>query len=55
MTRMVPLLGIATILATAVLFSKNHRAINWRLVTIGLGLQILVALLVFRTSRVLVA
>ena len=49
MTRIVPLLGIVTILATGFLLSKNHRAINWRLVSSGLALQILVALLVFRT------
>ena len=49
MTRLAPLLGILTILALGFLLSKNRRAINWRLVTIGLGLQILVALLVFRT------
>jgi len=49
MTRLVPLLGILTILTVGFLLSKNRRAINWRLVRIGLGLQILVALLVFRT------
>ena len=49
MTRLVPILGILTILAVGILLSKNRRAINWRLVPIGLGLQILVALLVFRT------
>lgn len=49
MTRFVPLIGIVTILGAALLFSKNRRAIPWRTVSWGLGLQILIALFVLRT------
>jgi len=38
------------ILAAAALLSKNRKAIPWRTVRIGLGLQILVALFVLRTD-----
>lgn len=38
-----------TILGLAFIFSKNRRAIQWRIVITGLGLQVLVALLVLRT------
>ena len=37
------LLGMAVILAIAWVFSKNRRAINWRVVLIGLTIQILLA------------
>jgi len=37
------LLGMAVILAIAWTFSKNRRAINWRVVLIGLTIQILLA------------
>jgi CNT family concentrative nucleoside transporter len=50
MTRFIPLLGILAILMTAVLLSKNRKAIPWRTVGIGLGLQILMALFVLRTG-----
>jgi CNT family concentrative nucleoside transporter len=50
MTRLIPLLGMAVILAAATLLSKNRKAIPWRTVAIGLGLQILVALFVLRTG-----
>jgi len=49
MTHFVPLLGILIILLTAFLLSKDRRAISWRIVGWGLGLQILVALFVLRT------
>jgi len=49
MFRLIPLLGIITILGVAVLASKNRRAIPWRTVGWGLGLQLLVALFVMRT------
>jgi CNT family concentrative nucleoside transporter len=49
MTHFVPLLGILIILLAAFLLSKNRRAISWRIVGWGLGLQILVALFVLRT------
>jgi CNT family concentrative nucleoside transporter len=50
MTRFIPLLGMLAILLTAVLLSKNRKAIPWRTVGIGLGLQILMALFVLRTG-----
>jgi CNT family concentrative nucleoside transporter len=50
MYRFVPLLGILTILGIAFLLSKNRKAIRWRIVGWGLGLQLLVALFVMRTD-----
>jgi len=50
MTRFIPILGMLVILAAAALLSKNRKAIPWRTVRIGLGLQILVALFVLRTD-----
>ena len=50
MYRLVPLLGIVTILVVAFLLSKKRSAISWRIVAWGLGLQILVALFVLRTQ-----
>jgi CNT family concentrative nucleoside transporter len=50
MTRFIPLLGMLVILSTAALLSKNRKAIPWRTVGIGLGLQILMALFVLRTG-----
>ena len=50
MYRLTPLLGMLTILGTAFLLSKNRRAIRWRIVGWGLGLQFLVALFVMRTN-----
>ncbi|QDH69267.1 NupC/NupG family nucleoside CNT transporter [Marilutibacter alkalisoli] len=37
------LFGLAVLLAIAWVFSANRRAINWRLIAIGLGLQLLIA------------
>ena len=50
MTRFIPILGMLVILLAAVLLSKNRKAIPWRTVGIGLGLQILMALFVLRTG-----
>ncbi len=50
MTRLVPVLGILTVLGVAFLFSRNRRAINWHTVGWGLGLQFLIALFVLRTQ-----
>jgi len=50
MTRFIPILGMVVILAAATLLSKNRKAIPWRTVGIGLGLQFLVALFVLRTG-----
>lgn len=49
MTHFVPLIGIAAILGTSYLLSKNRKAIQFRIVAWGLGLQFLVALFVMRT------
>src|SRR3954470_8938245 len=45
-----PLFGAAVILAIAVAFSNNRRAINWTTVAWGLGLQIVFAIIVLKTS-----
>jgi CNT family concentrative nucleoside transporter len=45
-----PLFGAVVILAIAVAFSKNRRAINWTTVAWGLGLQIVFALIVLKTT-----
>ncbi|MGH9430345.1 MAG: NupC/NupG family nucleoside CNT transporter [Terriglobia bacterium] len=49
MNRLPALLGIIVILAVAFAFSKNRRAIRWRTVGWGLGLQLIIALFVLRT------
>jgi CNT family concentrative nucleoside transporter len=48
--RLIGLLGVATMLAIAALLSYNRRAINWRLVATGLGLQAVFGLLVLKTE-----
>ena len=45
-----PLFGAFVILAIAVAFSNNRRAINWTTVAWGLGLQIVFALIVLKTT-----
>ncbi|MCR4784138.1 MAG: NupC/NupG family nucleoside CNT transporter [bacterium] len=50
MGRFTGLLGMAFILGMAYLFSHNRKAINWRTVGWGLGLQILLGLFVLKTS-----
>jgi CNT family concentrative nucleoside transporter len=45
-----PILGAAVILAIGVAFSTNRRAINWTTVAWGLGLQIVFAFIVLKTS-----
>lgn len=47
--RLVGLLGLATMLAIAVLLSSDRRRINWRLVATGLALQTLFGILVLKT------
>lgn len=42
------LLGIASILAIAVLLSSNRRKINWRTVAAGLGLQLVFAVFILK-------
>ena len=48
MNRLIGLLGIIIILGIAYLLSENKRKINWRLVSVGLGLQILFALIILK-------
>jgi CNT family concentrative nucleoside transporter len=43
-------IGLAVFLGIAVLFSTNRRAINWRLVATGVGLQVVFAVLVLKTG-----
>src|SRR5438067_11178531 len=45
-----PLFGGVVILAIAVAFSNNRRAINWTTVAWGLSLQIVFALVVLKTT-----
>ena len=42
--------GLAVLLTIAMLFSPNRKAINWRLVGSGIGLQLLFALMVLKTQ-----
>ena len=44
------LFGLTVFLGIAVLFSTNRRAINWRLVAVGIGLQVVFAVLVLKTG-----
>ncbi|MBN8589350.1 MAG: NupC/NupG family nucleoside CNT transporter [Rhodothermia bacterium] len=46
------LLGVATILAIGYAFSSNRKAINWRLVGIGLGLQLAFAILIIKKTPI---
>lgn len=48
--RLLGLLGLATMLAIAVLLSSDRRRINWRLVGTGLALQTLFGVLVLKTA-----
>ena len=50
MSRLTPLLGMIVLLGVAYLLSKNRRAISWRVVGWGLGLQFAVAIFVLRTN-----
>jgi concentrative nucleoside transporter, CNT family len=45
-------IGMAALIGICFLLSNNRRAVNWRLVSIGLGLQFIFALLVLRVSWV---
>jgi len=48
LNRLIGLLGIIIILGIAYLLSENKKKINWRLVLVGLGLQILFALIILK-------
>ena len=45
-----PIFGAIVILAIAVAFSTNRRAINWTTVAWGLSLQVVFALIVLKTT-----
>lgn len=46
------LLGMCFLLATAYLLSRNRRAIDWRLVGAGIGLQVIFAVLILKVPGV---
>jgi len=46
MEKLVGLLGVAVFLGLAYLLSNNRRAINWRLVATGIGIQLVLAFLI---------
>jgi len=48
--RLIGLLGIATMIGLAVLLSYDRRRINWRLVGVGLALQVSFGLIVLKTA-----
>jgi len=48
LNRFIGILGIIIILGLTYLLSENKKRINWKLVGIGLGLQIVFALLVLK-------
>ncbi len=50
LSRFIPVLGMIVILGIAFLCSRNRKAISWRIVGWGLGLQLLVAIIVLRTG-----
>ncbi|MEK6598352.1 MAG: Na+ dependent nucleoside transporter N-terminal domain-containing protein, partial [Gemmatimonadota bacterium] len=48
--RLIGLLGMASMVLLAVLISYNRRAINWRLVVAGIGLQTVFGVIVLKTA-----
>ena len=48
--RLIGLLGMASMVLLAVLISYNRRAINWRLVAAGIGLQTVFGVIVLKTA-----
>ena len=50
MEKFTGLIGIAVILGLAFLLSDNRKAINYRLVLSGLGIQLGLALFILKTS-----
>ena len=47
--RLMGIVGMATMIGVAWLLSSNRRKVNWRLVGIGVGLQVIFGLLVLKT------
>lgn len=50
MERLTGILGIAVLMGIAYGLSTNRKAINWRTVGVGVGLQVIFALLILRTG-----
>lgn len=50
MERFIGILGVVAMLGIAYLMSNNRKAINWRTVGVGVGLQVFFALFVLRTK-----
>ncbi|MCB0576235.1 MAG: Na+ dependent nucleoside transporter, partial [Saprospiraceae bacterium] len=46
------LLGLAFLIGICILLSRNRKAINWRLVSGGIGLQLVFAILVLKVPGV---
>ena len=46
------IIGLVFVLGTAYAFSRERRAIDWRLVGVGLGLQLILAILILRVPAV---
>lgn len=52
MDKLIGLLGVVVILGVAVLLSKDRRAINWKLVAAGMGIQLVLAFLILNVPQV---
>ncbi|MDD5090596.1 MAG: nucleoside transporter C-terminal domain-containing protein [Candidatus Wallbacteria bacterium] len=50
MERLISLIGLGAMIGVAWLLSSNRKLINWKLVGIGTGLQLLFAIIVLKTS-----
>ncbi|HEX05329.1 MAG TPA: NupC/NupG family nucleoside CNT transporter, partial [Bacteroidetes bacterium] len=50
MERLIGVFGVFVMMGIAWLLSTNRRAINWRTVGVGVGLQVVFALLILRTG-----
>ena len=50
MGRFTGLLGIAVMIAVGLALSRDRKAVQWKVVGVGLGLQFLFALFVLRTD-----
>ena len=42
------IVGMAAIIAIALLFSKNRKAVNWKMVATGLGIQFVLAVFILK-------
>jgi nucleoside permease NupC len=48
--RLMGVVGLATMIGIAVLMSADRKRINWRLVGLGLGMQLVFGLLILKTT-----